>query len=180
MAERKMGIRITIVVEDQLLDRFCREALMSLGYHRREIRVRMSPAGRGSGKSWVNGQYVIEVKALRSQGYQSLAVLVGSDVDELTLAERICQLEDALTEANVSSRTTQERIAYWLPKWHVETWILALAGETVNENTRYKNQLGDVDARQIGRAFVDRYRQRDDLGLPSLANAFAETKRIEA
>lgn len=180
MAERKMGIRITIVVEDQLLDRFCREALMSLGYHRREIRVRMSPAGRGSGKIWVNGQYVVEVKALRSQGYQSLAVLVGSDVDELTLGERIRQLEDALAAANVSARTPQERIAYWLPKWHVETWILALDGESVDEYTRYKNQLGDVDARQIGRAFVERYRQRDDLGLPSLANAFAETQRIEA
>jgi hypothetical protein len=180
MADRKMGIRITIVVEDQLLDRFCREALMALGYHRREIRVRMSPAGRGSGKNWVNKQVVVEVNALRSQGYQSLAVLVGSDVDELTLAERIRQLEDSLATAQAFARTPQERIAYWLPKWHVETWMSALAGETVDENTQYKNQLGEVDAKQIGRAFVDRYRQREDLGLPSMANAFAETQRIEA
>lgn len=153
---------------------------MQLGYHRREIRIRMSPAGRGSGKNWVNGQYVVEVKALHSQGYQSLAVLVGSDVDELTLGERMRQLEESLAIANVSARTPQERIAYWLPKWHVETWILALAGDSVDENMWYKNQLTDVDCKQIGRAFVDRYRQRGDLGLPSLANAFAETQRIEA
>ncbi|MDP1560520.1 MAG: hypothetical protein Q8M16_03900, partial [Pirellulaceae bacterium] len=172
--------RITIVVEDDRLERFCREALMQLGYYRKEIRVRKSPPGKGSGKSWVTQQHVAEVKTLRSRNYQSLAVLIGSDVDELSLKERIAQLEESLRVSNLDERGTDERIAYWLPKWHIETWLMAFNGHEVTEMTDYKNQLSTVNFKNVGAAYVKHYRNRDDLGLPSLANTFAETVRIES
>ena len=121
MVEKKKGIRIVIVVEDQMIERFCRETLLKLGYHRREIRPERAPSGKGSGKQRVDKRLVLEVKALRSKRNQALAVLVGSDVDEMTLSGRELRLQQSLREAGVEDRRDNERIAYWLPRWRIET-----------------------------------------------------------
>ena len=86
MSKNKKGIRVAVVVEDQMLERFLRSSLLLLGYHKREIRVEKAPAGDGSGKKWVDNRSVIEVKALRSKNFQKgKAVLVAVSYTHLTL-----------------------------------------------------------------------------------------------
>ena len=179
MAEKKKGIRIVIVVEDSMMERFCREALLKLGYHKREIRPERAPRGKGSGKQWVDKLIVIEVMALRRKRHQTLAVLVGSDVDEMTLDDRVLKLKTSLQEAGVKDRRDDERIAYWLPKWSIETWLKRLNGEDVDEDTRYKHQVKSPEYKAIAESFIQHYRKGDPLGLSSLEFAFTETPRIE-
>lgn len=178
MAAKKRGIRIVIVVEDQTLERFCREALLELDYHRIEIRVERSPGGRGSGKQWVDGTFVNEVRILRSKRHQKLAVLVGSDVDEMTLQNRRLRLQKSLQAAKMSDRGVDERIAYWLPQWSIETWLKHFQGEPVDEDTNYKHQVRQPDMRRLAKAFVDQHQASDGLELPALTSAFDETRRI--
>jgi hypothetical protein len=59
---RGSGVRFTVLVEDRALERFVRDCLLELGAHRREIRVRRCPVGRGSAKQWIDREYPIEVK----------------------------------------------------------------------------------------------------------------------
>ena len=180
MAKTKKGIRIAIVVEDQMLERFLRGCLLLLGYQSREIRVERAPSGKGSGKQWVNKRFVVEVKAMRTKPKQKLAVLVGTDVDELTISAREKQLEDALEKDGTGSRKSNERIAFWLPKWSIETWILKLAGEDVDETKTYKHQGSNPNFKSLTKAFVENYRTKSDLGLESIAHAQSETPRIES
>ena len=180
MSTKKMGIRIAIVVEDRMLERFVRTSLLLLGYQKREIRVECAPSGQGSGKNWVNGRIVKEVKPMRVKADQRLAVLAGTDVDELEIAAREKQLSDSLKEDGTGDRNANERIAYWLPRWSVETWLLRLGGENVDEVTKYKHQVKKPDYKALAKAFIESYRSEDNLGLQSLAHSYGETPRIEA
>ncbi len=180
MSNRKMGIRIAIVVEDRMLERFVRESLLLLGYHRREIRVECAPSGEGSGKNWVSSRLVREVKALRVKADQQLAVLAGTDVDELEILERERQLSNALNEDGTGDRKPNERIAYWLPRWSIETWLKHLSGEKVDEVTRYKHQVKKPNYKGLAGVFIECYRNKADLELDSIGHSFGETARIEA
>ena len=181
---RKRGIRIVIVVEDSMLDRFCRTALLELGYHKREIRVEMAPAGKGSAKQWVDARLPIEVAMIRTKPDQKLAVLVGSDVDELDHRDRVRRLTDELGAAELAPRRTDERIAWWLPKWSVETWLLYFAGEQVDEATRHKHKVNYPDFKNAAHAFIAEYRQpqsaKSTKTLPTLHEAHIETIRIDS
>ncbi len=181
---KKRGIRIVIVVEDSMLDQFCRAALLELGFHKREIRVEMAPRGKGSGKQWVNDRYAIEVQVIRQKSDQQLAVLVGSDVDELTYAVRMKQLEDSLRSCRVSPREIGERVACWLPKWSIETWLLFYAGNGVKEDTQYKHNVVRPDFKSLAAAFVAEFRRSKkgaaQATLPALTAAHRETARIKA
>ena len=62
------GVQVTLLVEDELLERFARFVLLALGFQRRKIRVNRSPKGEGSGKRYVSQTFQVEVKALRRKG----------------------------------------------------------------------------------------------------------------
>jgi hypothetical protein len=73
---KKKGVRVTIVVEDERLERFSRNVLLEFGFSRHELRVVPYPVGRGSAKDWVEKQYPTEVRVLRSKAHQKLAVML--------------------------------------------------------------------------------------------------------
>ncbi len=182
---RKRGVRVTILVEDKLLERFAREALLELGYHRRELRVLPYPVGRGSAKQWVDHQYPIEMQAYRRVAqYQRVALLVGSEADELSVETRRHQLDSSLESSSLPGRGDDEHVCIWVPKWHVETWILHLLGEQVDEETNYKNRVRHlrINFSQIAAKFVAYYRTGVAVTtpvLPSLELAIAETRRLD-
>ena len=180
MAEKKKGIRIVVVVEDRMLERFCRESLQALGYHRREIRYEVAPAGRGSGKVWVDKSFAVEVQILRQKRNQALAVLAGTDVDEMTIPQRIENLRKALLEICQEDRAADERIAYWLPKWSIETWLKRLQGDDVVETESYKGKVKNPNFPELAAEFIRMYQAGEDSGVPSIAFAFKETSRIES
>lgn len=180
MAEKKKGIRIVVVVEDRMLERFCRESLLELGYHRKEIRVEVAVAGKGSGKVWVDKAFAEEVKILRQKRNQALAVLAGTDVDEMTIPQRIENLRQALLDISEEDREDAERIAYWLPRWSIETWLKRLQGDDVVETASYKGKVKVPNFAELAAEFIRMYRAKEDSRIPSMDLAFKETARIES
>jgi hypothetical protein len=180
---RRRGVRVVLLVEDRSLERFAREVLLQLGFHRCEVRVIEYPAGRGSAKQWVEKRYPTEVKAYRREAnHQQVALLVGTEADEKTVADRFRLLASKLTDAGHAERNDTERIALWVPKWNVETWILHLSGEDVGEEKNYKHKVRRPDYRTVAEAFVKSFRESPDerpATLPSLEVAFKETHRLD-
>ena len=181
---RRRGVRVTLLVEDRTLERFAREVLLLLGFHRREVFVIGYPVGRGSAKQWVEKRYPIEVRAYRGKANaQQIALLVGTEADEKTAAHRFRHLASKLTDAKLADRNETERIALWVPKWNVETWILYLSGEDVDEKANYKTRLGDPDFHAVAEDFVSGFRKSHSersAALPSLEAAFKETRRLDS
>jgi hypothetical protein len=108
---------------------------------------------------------------------------VGTDADEQSVQQRHDALDAALRQAELPPRTDDERIALWIPKWHIETWVVALLGRNVNENDNYKHEAKDADVPAAATGFVDRFRAFRQDGtirvLPSLKTAFEETQRLD-
>ncbi len=177
------GVRFTVLVEDRALERFVRECLYALGVHTREIRIVEFLAGRGSAKQWIDREYPVQVQAHRRRSSENIALIVGTDADEQTVQQRVQRLTEVLQEAGREPRSLQERIAIWVPRWNIETWLLYLNGHEVNEVANYKGQAREVDIKAAAREFVRRFQQfirgtSAEDHLPSLVAAFEETKRI--
>jgi hypothetical protein len=178
------GVRFTVLVEDRPLERFVRECLYAMGVHHHEVSIVPYPAGRGSAKQWIDREYSIQVRNHRRRGSENRALIVGTDADEQTVLQRVQRLARVLQEAGREPRAPQERIALWVPRWNIETWLLSLSGREVDEAANYKGQAREVDIKAAAREFVRRFRlYTHDPGaespLPSLISTFEETKRIQ-
>lgn len=185
MARRGRGVRIAVLVEDQSLRRFASEVLLLLGFQRHDIRVIPYPVGQGSAKHWVEKQYPAEVRAYRKKANsQKIALLVGTEADQQIVKYRLDCLASSLTDANVSDRGAKERIVCWIPKWNIETWILHLSGQKVDEQSNLKNQVKKKpDYPAVAKAFVNSFRESPgerSATLPSLDVAFEETRRLNS
>ncbi len=179
-----------VLSEDRTLERFVRECLHALGVQTHEIRFLSSPASRGSAKQWIDREYPAQVQAHRRRSFENIALVVATDADEQTVKERVQRLADVLQEADREARASQEQIAIWAPKWHIETWLLSLNGHVVDEETNYKSRADALDIKvgarikAAAKEFIRRFRRYiQDPGaedhLPSLVSAFEETKRIQ-
>ncbi len=156
---RRWGVRVQILVEDEALERFAREALLRFGFSRHELRVTPYPVGQGSARDWVDRQYPVEVRTLRAKAYQKVGLVVGTDADELTVQQRADRLARTLADNRMPPRAGQERIVLWIPKWNIETWLLYFAGHPVDEDHDYSHRLNNPDYCAAAAAFVEEYRQ---------------------
>ena len=134
-------------------------------------------------KQWVTRQYPNEVAAYRRKAtHQQVALLVGTEADEQTVGQRLEALAASLATARAPAGARNEAIVLWIPKWHVETWLLFLLGNTVNENEKYRYDAGRSDFAAVGEQFVRRFRESSTrppaTSLPSLEAAFQETTRL--
>ncbi len=179
---RKQGVDIVAIVEDQALARFVFKALKAFGYDRHKIRIRPDyPRGEGSGKQYVELKYREEIRTFRQKSRENRALLLGTDADEQSVEERVRVLNAQMSKANQEPRGFDERIVYWIPKWHVETWGLHLTGTVVQEDVPYKNRSKSVDWREAGRRFFGEYHKSksgDIETLDSLKTAYGETRRL--
>ena len=101
------------------------------------MRIVNSPSGAGSAEQWVRERFAIEVEACRRrQAGTKLIVLI--DADRSSVRQRISQLDQALREAEVPAIRIGEEIARLIPKRNIETWIMCLNSEIVNEDADYK------------------------------------------
>lgn len=178
------GVRFTVLVEDRALERLVRECLYALGVHTREIRIVAYPAGRGSAKQWIDREYPVQIHAYRRWSSQNIALVVGTDADEQTVQERVQRLAGVLKEAGHEARAPEERIAHWVPRWNIETWLLFLNGSEVDEEANHKGQAREVDVKAAAKEFVRRFRRYlhdpgAEVHLFSLISAFEGTKRIQ-
>jgi hypothetical protein len=184
----KRGIRVVLLVEDEALECFVRRVLLDLSFQTRDIRVKRSPKGRGSGKDWVTKNYPDEVRAHRAKAsYQeNIGIVVGIDADEETVQERGRALDAVLERSGLEKRRSEEKFCLIIPKWNIESWLVYLGGEAIDEDKDdYKNHpsIRNVDYPTMADAFVERYRSWrqgsvDQTTPPSMIAAFEEIKRF--
>jgi len=144
---------VVILAEDQRQARLVRAYMRARhpNLHQEAIHDAPMANGRGSGAQWVANQYETEVRAhlirrakLPDQRRSEKWLIVVIDADAGSVQDRINELRKRVTESKderVRKCSVEEvNIARLIPKWSIETWILNLNGETVDEETRYKPQ----------------------------------------
>jgi hypothetical protein len=99
----------------------------------------------------VRTRYAPAVKAYRARAARAqTSLVVAIDADTEDVARRTRQLEDSLAAEELSSRSNTERIVHLIPKRNIETWILNLNGNPVDEETDFRRAPG-IES-QIGSA----------------------------
>ena len=175
---------VIILAEDERHQQLARRYLYKLQYRRHDIRPVALPNGRGSGVQWVLQRYATEVqKYLTRAARARTALIVAIDADTGHVDKRNHQLEQALEEAGLAVRGADSAIIHLIPKRNVETWIMCLSGEHVDELTDY-SQRREVDALISAAADILFEWSRPNAVppahcVPSLAAAIPEVRRLE-
>jgi hypothetical protein len=107
------------------------------------MRIERSPAGQGSAENWVRKAFVKEVSIYRRRHAQTKLIVI-IDADNGTVHNRLKQLDQVLQGAGKDPVDAKiEKIARLVPKRNVETWILGLNAQEVDEETDYKRSRDD-------------------------------------
>ncbi len=137
--------QVTILAEDRRHARLVRAYLHKKLPNLPQKVIKDAPmaSGRGSGAQRVIDRYVIEVKAYCTRQARKWLIVV-IDADAKPIQHRLNDLRQRLEESEDERlrrfRAETEQIARLIPKWSIETWILNLNGETVDEDLPYKRQ----------------------------------------
>jgi hypothetical protein len=172
-------VQLVILCEDQQQSTFAFQYFIKRGFHPRKIRVEVNPKGKGSGEQYVRELYPREVAAYRNPRVTSvLAVVI--DADRLSVNERLQQLDEALRTDDMPVRQDSEKIAVFVPRRNIETWIAYGQGQEVDEETAYPKLSRPGDCKPIVKTFVDDICQNDlaSDAPPSLHHACVELARI--
>lgn len=169
-----------ILCEDRQQEMFARHFLIGCSVPRHKIRVNLPVRGQGSGEQYVRENYSKEVKAYRSRStHLSVCLAVLIDADTKSVQDRANELASALKANGMPPREDEEKIALFIPKRNIETWVFYLQEKQVDEESNYK-QIID---REMLRSSVERLVQLRPKGLPdnapsSLHSAAHELHRI--
>ncbi len=118
--------------------------LMKCGLKASAVRIEPSPSGEGSAESWVRKRFVKEVNAYRvRQAKAATALIVVIDADTGSVQDRWAQLDQELSDAGKDTVGSREQIARLVPKRNIETWVLCLNEQVVDEETDYKKRRDD-------------------------------------
>jgi hypothetical protein len=101
----------------------------------RKVRKVALPGNRMSGSQYVREQFPIQVAACRGRHAKTLLIVI-TDADNLSVAEREQTLHRELSQHNFDAVGTDEPIILFVPKWQVETWVKCLLGEIVREDDK--------------------------------------------
>jgi hypothetical protein len=189
---------VVILAEDQRQTRLVRAYIRARhpNLHQKAIHDAPIAHGRGSGAQWVANQYEAEVLAhlirrakLPDRHRSEKWLIVVIDADAGSVQDRINELRKRITESKderVRKCIIEEvNIARLIPKWSVETWILNLNRETVDEKISYKpqNRAWD-DLIPFAGAELHEWARRGqdppDRCTPSLKLGIGELRRLTA
>jgi hypothetical protein len=175
---------VTVLVEGDRDKQFVRGYLSRLGFDRHAARFEPVPAGKQSGEQWVRQRYATIVGACRARAARAMtAAVVVIDADTEDVARRRQQLAAELERSGLAPRSVDERIAHFIPKRNIETWILCLQGIEVDETSDYKRDTRIEDRiRPAALAFFELTRpntQPQANCIPSLLVAIPEARRLE-
>jgi hypothetical protein len=151
-----------------------------MGFSRYQIDFRQVSSGRGSGEQWVRQQYPNAVRDYRTRSAKAetaLIAIVDADVGEVGRRNR--QFQTALEQTGSPARSKDEAIIHMIPRRSIETWVLSLNGEQVNEETDYS--VRDVDHLIAAAAakFHEWIAQPPKERLPSVGAAIEEAKKLQ-
>ncbi len=177
-------VYVIVVLEDSRHEMLVRRYLKKHGMGEREMRIERSPSGRGNAEGWVRKTFVKEVNVYRSRPAKT-ALIVVIDADAHTVQDRWKQLDGAIEEAGKQRVDVQhEQIARLVPKRNVETWILCLRGDEVDEISDYKTTRDDWNdlIPQAAGTMLEWTRQNTELPshcIDSLRTGVIELKRLK-
>jgi hypothetical protein len=136
--------RVFVLVEDERHKALILRYLVECGLQQHEMRIQLSPSGRGSAENWVLKKFALETRTYRSrQARAESALVVMIDADTRSVQDRWNQLDQALKDNGEPSVSRGERIARLVPKRNVEAWILCLNERDVNESANYSEARED-------------------------------------
>ena len=162
--------RITILCED-LVHEVLVKSFLKTGWN---IGPHVLRPVRCGSKNRLDERFPEEVRALRSRSASTILLVVRDADQEET--DNIKKRLDGMIAPN--TRSQQANIVYFLPKWHIETWLAYLDGETVDENEkqRYKDNYHAIAESKEGHRFADdiAYKCSQRTALPSLPPSFAD------
>src|ERR1700691_2439910 len=136
---------VTILAEDRRQQQLIFRYLRRIGL---EIHAMRLPPSAGSGEQWVREQFPKELNEYRSRSARAETKLIAvTDADTLSVEERLAQLDGRLRDDGVDLvRTDIEQVARLIPKRNIETWLLCLNGDVVEEGEKdYKRTRNDWD-----------------------------------
>jgi hypothetical protein len=130
---------LVVLVEDNEQQSLVRRVLEQRGHNPRRIRFVAVPSGRGSGEQHVRREIPNQVNACRSsRGRRASALLIVMvDADAKPAETRQGEMQQACQDCPDGPPRRDEPILILVPKRNVETWIRALLGDTVDEDTDY-------------------------------------------
>ena len=139
----RQGMRLVILCEDLQQEVFARPFFFRRGFHRHKIQIIRNSNAKGSAEQFVRTYYAQEVRAYRSKStYLSRGLVVVIDADTYTVEQRLKQLDSALEATGQPKRQPNEKMAIFVPKRNIETWIHYLMGESVDEASAYSKFSG--------------------------------------
>jgi len=135
---------VIVIVEDERHEMLVRRYLKKCGMGAHQVTYVRSPSGAGSAEQWVRSRFAKEVSAYRNRRARATtALIVVIDADAHTVLRRLTQLSGELKQSGIQAIGNGEQVAQLVPKRNVETWILSLNQETVDEETDYKERRHD-------------------------------------
>lgn len=175
---------VIVLVEDNRQQQIIRRYLRRVGLEAHGMRF-MLPSS-GSGEQWVRDQFPVEVTVYRRRRARAeTKLIVVIDADNLTLPERLAQLDQKLQEAGVDLiRMDAEQVAKLIPRRNIETWILCLNAVEVNEEIDYKRTRNDWSelirpAAETLYAWSRPNPHVPDSCIPSLQHGLGELRRLD-
>jgi hypothetical protein len=175
---------VTILAEDRRQQQLIFRYLRRIGL---EIHAMRLPPSAGSGEQWVREQFPKELNEYRSRSARAETKLIAvTDADTLSVEERLAQLDGRLRDDGVDLvRTDIEQVARLIPKRNIETWLLCLNGDVVEEGERdYKRTRNDWDdliqpSANTLYAWTRPNAQIPNHCVPSLRHAIGELRRLD-
>lgn len=137
--------QIVILCEDRQQEVFARKYFEARGIPRRKITPIVCPSGKQAGEHYVRERYAAEVATFRRKQRENRALVIVIDADTQSVANRLKQLDQQLESNSQPLRVNHERIAIFVPKRNIETWIAFACGETVDEETLYRKLVQESD-----------------------------------
>ena len=174
---------IVVLAEDLRQANLVRHYLIRCGHHQRSIVLRLAPRGKGSGEQYVRERYPIEVAYCRHRLHlrkAALATVLDADTGSVDEHER--ELTTALAAADEEKRGDTEPIGVLIPKRNIETWILCLSEQIVDEIIDYKtHQHIEKMIRPAAGTLYEWSRASAEVPascVPSLRKGLGEVRRI--
>jgi hypothetical protein len=95
---------------------------------------------QGGNVAWVLREFPKQVHACRQrQKRANTRLIVLVDADNFTVDERRRQLDERLRQAGHEGLSATDPVVLLIPRWHVETWICSLLGNSVTEDEDCKD-----------------------------------------
>lgn len=187
----KQYTEIIVLCEDTQQAYFIRHYLIERGYHRRKIREEFAPSGRGAGEQFVRQSYANQVRSYRREvNRKSVALIIMIDADTHSALARLREFAQILKDNSLSERRDDERIAIFVPKRNIETWIYYARiyyariyytrGVPIDEEPPYPKLSSEGECLNDIRTFVKSICQKKlpETAPDSLRHACEELKRI--